>query len=106
MRYSQKIHVHKNTNTAPGGLLPAGRGRGPQPEHEGVQPGPLLMAPLKRIPKRGPKRDPWKHEVLVLVAILRLYYYLMLLLHTNTIRLSLQTGTQEKTEVFIGSNQL
>merc|ERR1719351_375150 len=88
-----------------GGLLPAGRGRRPQPEHEGVQPGPLLLAPLKRIPERGPKRDPWKYEVLVLVALLHLYY-LMRLLHTNTIRLSLQTGTQEKTEVFIGSNQL
>ena len=62
--FSKKIHAHKNTNTAPGGLLPAGRGRGPQPEHEGVQPGSLLMAALKRIPKRGPKRDPWKYEVL------------------------------------------
>merc|ERR1719351_197577 len=88
-----------------GGRHQGGRGRRPQPEHQGVQPGPLLLAALKRIPKRGPKRDPWKYEVLVLVALLHLYY-LMLLLHTNTIRLSLQTGTQKKTEVFIGSNQL
>ena len=71
----KKILIRKNTNTAAGGLLPAGRGRGPQPEHEGVQPGPLLMAALKRIPKRGPKRDPWKYEVLGLVALLRLYYF-------------------------------
>ena len=48
-----------------GRLLPAGRGRRPQPEHQGVQPGPLLVAAFKGIPKRSSQRDSWKHEVLI-----------------------------------------
>ena len=77
-RWNTNTHIHKYTNTKiqmllhPGGpprhrgrLLPAGRGRRPQPEHQGVQPSPLLVAAFKGIPERSSQRDSWKHEVLI-----------------------------------------
>ena len=77
-RWNANTQIHKYINTKiqmllhPGGpprhrgrLLPAGRGRRPQPEHQGVQPGPLLLAAFKGIPERSSQRDSWKHEVLI-----------------------------------------
>ena len=57
-----QMHVFKNTNS--GALLPAGRGRRPEPEHEGVQSGSLLVEELARVREGRSQRLLGQHEVL------------------------------------------
>ena len=54
--------VFKNTKS--GALLPAGRGRRPEPEHEGVQSGSLLVEELARFREGRSQRLLGQHEVL------------------------------------------
>merc|ERR1712018_59071 len=47
-----------------GALLPAGRGRRPEPEHKGVQSGSLLLEELARFREGRSQRLLGQHEVL------------------------------------------
>ena len=63
-RYNTKIQIHIFKNTNSGALLPAGRGRRPEPEHEGVQSGSLLVEELARVREGRSQRLLGQHEVL------------------------------------------
>ena len=53
-----------------GGVRTAGRGRGLKPEHQGVQPRPLLLEAFQGLPERRSLRYSWKYEILDVYKLL------------------------------------